>query len=120
LTVFQPHLHNLGTRQCVEAILPDNTVQSISCANWDFGWHIAYNYEDEVAPLLPKGTTLHVVSWHDNSEGNRWNDDPRNWAGFGKRSSDDMSFAWLSWYTLDDDEYAAAVASRPSATDNEE
>jgi hypothetical protein len=120
LTVFQPHLHNLGTRQCVEAILPDNTVQSISCANWDFGWHIAYNYEDEVAPLLPKGTTLHVVSWHDNSEANRWNDDPRNWAGFGQRSSDDMSFAWLSWYTLDDDEYAAAVASRPNATDNEE
>ena len=120
LTVFQPHLHNLGTRQCIEAILPDNSVQSISCANWDFGWHIAYNYEDDVAPLLPKGTTLHVISWHDNSESNRWNDDARNWAGFGQRSSDDMSFAWLSWYTLDDDEYDIAVATRQAATDNDE
>lgn len=115
LSVFQPHLHNLGTRQCVEAILPDNKVESISCASWDFGWHIAYNYADDVAPLIPKGSVIHVISWHDNSEGNRWNDDARNWAGFGQRSSDDMSFAWLSWYTMDDDEFAAAQADRSAA-----
>ncbi len=119
LTVFQPHLHNLGTRQCIEAILPDNSVQSISCANWDFGWHIAYNYEDDVAPLIPKGSVIHVISWHDNSDANRWNDDPRNWAGFGQRSNDDMSFAWLSWFTMDDAEYEAAVAAREAAADDD-
>ena len=54
LSVFQPHLHNLGTRQCVEAIYPDNTFETLNCADWDFGWHIAYNYRDEVAPLLPQ------------------------------------------------------------------
>ena len=119
LTVFQPHLHNLGTRQCIEAILPDNSVQSINCANWDFGWHIAYNYEDGVAPLIPKGSVIHVISWHDNSDANRWNDDPRNWAGFGQRSNDDMSFAWLSWFTMNDTEFEAAVAAREAATDND-
>ena len=119
LTVFQPHLHNLGTRQCIEAILPDNSVQSINCANWDFGWHIAYNYEDGVAPLIPKGSVIHVISWHDNSDANRWNDDPRNWAGFGQRSNDDMSFAWLSWFTMNDTEFEAAVAARAAATDND-
>ena len=120
LTVFQPHLHNLGTRQCVEAILPDNSVDTIACASWDFGWHIAYNYEDHVAPLIPKGSMLHVTSWHDNSETNRWNDDPRNWAGFGQRSSDDMSFAWLSWYTLTDEEFETEQRTRAAATDNNE
>ena len=120
LSVFQPHLHNLGTRQCIEAILPDNRVETINCGNWDFGWHIAYNYEDEVAPLLPKGTVIHVISWHDNSTGNRWNDDSRNWAGFGQRSSDDMSFAWLSWYTLTDEEYEAEKTSRAAAAANNE
>ena len=119
LTVFQPHLHNLGTRQCIEDILPDNSVQSINCANWDFGWHIAYNYEDGVAPLIPKGSVIHVISWHDNSDANRWNDDPRNWAGFGQRSNDDMSFAWLSWFTMNDTEFEAAVAAREAATDND-
>jgi hypothetical protein len=120
LSVFQPHLHNRGKRQCLEAIYPDtgagpqlaDRVETINCVNWNFGWHIAYNYEDDVQPLLPKGTILHVVSWHDNSNANKWNPDPRNWVGFGQRSSDDMSFAHLSWYTLSDDEYKQAVAER--------
>ena len=112
LTGFQPHLHNRGKRQCIEAILPDGNTETISCATWDFGWHIVYNYEDEVQPLLPKGTFLHTITWHDNSEGNRWNPDPRNWAGFGQRSSDEMAFTWTSYYELDDEEYEAAIAER--------
>ena len=118
ITAFQAHLHNLGKRQCLGAVLPDNTKQILSCADWDFGWHIVYNYEDHVMPLLPKGTTLHVTSWHDNSEANRWNDDPRNWAGFGQRSSDEMSFAWVSWYDLDDEAFEKAVEEREMAADN--
>ena len=84
LSVFQPHLHNLGKRQCMEAIYQDGRVQTLSCADWDFGWHIAYNYADHAQPLLPKGTVLHIISWHDNSEANRWAADPRNWVGLGQ------------------------------------
>ncbi len=118
ITAFQAHLHNLGKRQCLGAVLPDNTKQILSCADWDFGWHIVYNYEDDVAPLLPKGTMLHVTSWHDNSEANRWNDDPTNWAGFGQRSSDEMSFSWVSWYELDEESYEKAVAEREAMAAN--
>ena len=118
ITAFQAHLHNLGKRQCLGAILPDDTKQILSCADWDFGWHIVYNYEDTVAPLLPKGTLLHVTSWHDNSEANRWNDDPTNWAGFGQRSSDEMSFSWVSWYELNDEAFEQEVADRQALTDN--
>jgi len=119
ITAFQAHLHNLGKRQCLEAILPDDSKEILSCADWDFGWHIVYNYQDHVAPLLPKGTILHVTSWHDNSEANRWNDDPTNWAGFGQRSSDDMSFAWVSWYELDDENFTKEVEARQALTDND-
>ena len=118
ITAFQAHLHNLGKRQCMEAIFPDNRKQILSCADWDFGWHIVYNYEDEVAPLLPKGTILHVTSWHDNSDANRWNDDPTNWAGFGQRSSDEMSFAWVSWFAMEDEEFEAAVEAREAQANN--
>ena len=118
ITAFQAHLHNLGKRQCLGAVLPDNSKQILSCADWDFGWHIVYNYEDQVAPLLPKGTTLHVTSWHDNSDANRWNDDPRNWAGFGQRSNDEMSFAWVSWHELDDEAFEKAVEERAMTADN--
>jgi len=112
LTGFQPHLHNRGKRQCIEAILPTGQTEMLSCSNWDFGWHIVYNYADDVQPLLPKGSLLHTITWHDNSQGNRWNPDSRNWAGFGQRSSDDMSFTWTSFYELDDEEFEAAVAER--------
>ena len=119
LTGFQPHLHNRGKRQCIEAIYPDGNVDMLSCADWDFGWHIVYNYADDVQPLLPKDTILHTITWHDNSRANRWNPDPRNWAGFGQRSSDDMSFTWTSWYELSDEEFEAALEERSALTAND-
>ena len=119
LTGFQPHLHNRGKRQCIEAIYPDGEVETLSCADWDFGWHIVYNYADDVQPLLPKNTILHTITWHDNSRANRWNPDPRNWAGFGQRSSDDMSFTWTSWFELSDEEFEAAIAEREALTAND-
>jgi hypothetical protein len=115
ITVIQPHLHNLGKRQCLEAIFRDGRVQTLNCINWDFGWHIAYNYADQVQPLLPRGTMLHVISWHDNSKGNKWAGDPRNWVGWGNRSTDDMSFAHISWFALTDQEYQQQLNERLAA-----
>ncbi len=112
ITTYQPHLHNIGTRQCIEVIYQDNRRQTLSCANWDFGWHIAYNYMDEVQPLIPKGSMLHVSSWYNNSTSNPWAADSRNWVGYGQRSTDDMSFSWISYYELTDEEYDAAVSER--------
>lgn len=112
ITAFQPHLHNLGTRQCIEVIYQDNRRQTLSCADWDFGWHIAYSYSEEVQPLIPKGSMIHVTSWFNNSKSNPWAGDSRNWVGFGQRSTDDMSFSWISYYELTDDEYDEAVAER--------
>ena len=61
---------------------------------------------DDVAPLLPKGTMLKVTSWHNNTASNIYNPDPSNWAGFGQRSIDDMSFAWVSYVWLTDEDFA--------------
>ena len=84
LTAYQPHMHNRGKAQCIEAIYPDLRIEQLSCVNhYNFGWQIAYNYADEVAPLLPAGTIIHVTSWHDNSAKNPWNPDPKAWVGFG-------------------------------------
>ena len=61
---------------------------------------------------MPAGTVLHIISWHDNTEGNRGNPDPRNWTGDGGRTIDEMGFAWLGWYDLTDEEYEAELAAR--------
>jgi|TARA_B100002003_G_C14150759_1_gene553453 hypothetical protein len=112
ITAFQPHLHNLGIQQCLEVIYQDNRRQTLSCAFWDFGWHIAYNYLEEVQPLIPKGSMLHVTSWYNNSTSNPWAGDSRNWVGFGQRSTDEMAFSWISWYELTDEEFEVAVNER--------
>ena len=112
LVGFMPHMHNRGKRQCLEAIYPDMRVEQLNCVNYDFNWQIVYNYADNVAPLLPAGTIMHVISWHDNSAGNKYNPDPRNWVGFGNRTTDDMSRHWLTFYTMSDDEFKAEVAAR--------
>ena len=69
---FQPHMHNRGKAQCMEAIYPDvradsarpgpARIETISCvSNYQFGWHITYPYADDVAPLLPAGTIVHIT-----------------------------------------------------------
>ena len=59
ITAIQAHMHNLGKRMCLEAILPTNTTEQLNCVGWDFNWHKVYNYADDVSPLYPAGTVLH-------------------------------------------------------------
>ena len=118
LVGFMAHMHNRGKRQCIEAIYPNMMTEQFNCVNYDFNWQIVYNYADEVAPLLPAGTIIHVTSWHDNSVANKYNPDPRNWVGFGNRTTDDMSRHWLTYYTMTDDEFKAEVDARNAAKAN--
>ena len=122
ITMFQPHMHMLGTYQCIEFIYPTQPVQAetVNCASFDYNWHMNYNYTDQETPLIPAGTILHVSSWLDNSAANRANKDPKNWVGDGQRTIDEMAFAWIGWYDLEDDEYEAAVAERQEARERTE
>jgi len=112
LTGFQPHMHDRGKRECIEVLYPDDRRETLNCADFNFGWAIAYDYADDAMPLLPAGTVLHIINWHDNSTANRANPDPRNWVGYGARTIDDMSFSWIFWYDMTNDEYKQAVEAR--------
>jgi len=110
---FQPHMHMRGKGMTLEAINLDNTVTVLSSVDhFSFNWHIAYVYKDDVAPLLPAGTVLHIIGIHDNTPANRLNPDALMWAGYGERSVDDMLQCWLGIVYLDDNEYQAEVAAR--------
>ena len=119
ITAFQPHLHNRGQAQCLELIYPPQVSggrapkETVSCVDrYHFNWHIVYLYSEDEQPIVPAGTVLHVTSWFDNTAGNKYNPDPTNPIAFGQRSIDDMSFSWLSWYNLSDDEYKQMLAER--------
>ena len=114
ITAFQPHMHTRGKRQCIELIYPDNKTEQINCADWSFNWHLVSVYADDVAPIYPAGTILHVISWHDNSP-SKANPDPRNWVGSGQRTIDEMGFAWITWYDMTDEEYKTEFDARKGA-----
>lgn len=110
---FQPHFHLRGKSMQVEAILPDGSNQIISyVGNFNFNWMTNYIYADDAAPLLPKGTVIHVTAWYDNTTNNKNNPDPEQWVGYGDRTVDEMAHAWMNVVYFNDDEYKALLAER--------
>jgi hypothetical protein len=123
LLSFQPHMHTRGKAMCLEVIYPGggkrpgSKVETLSCVpNYKFNWMIVYEYATEVQPLLPAGSVLHFISWHNNTATNKLNPDPDAWIGYGQRSIDDMSHAWVTYFTLSDEEFRQAVAERNAAS----
>ncbi len=112
---FQPHMHLRGKAMSIEAILPDGTTQMLSYVDhFNFNWMNNYIYTEEAAPVLPKGTLIHVTAWHDNTRNNPNNPDPDQWVGFGDRTVDEMAHAWVNVTYLSDADYNELAAQRRS------
>ena len=112
MLTFEPHLHSSGKRMCFEALYPNNAREMLSCADYDHNWAKVYVFEDDVAPLLPAGTVVRVMSWYNNSETNKNVVDPRNWKGWGNRSIDDMMSGITRMVHMTQEQFDAEVAAR--------
>jgi hypothetical protein len=109
---IQPHMHLRGKAMMLEAILPDGTTQVVSyVSHFNFNWMINYIYDDDAAPMFPKGTIIHVIAWHDNTAANKSNPDPDQWVGFGDRSVDEMGHAWVNVTYVSDEDYKEWAAA---------
>jgi hypothetical protein len=113
---FQAHMHLRGKAMLLEAILPDGSRRTLSYVDhFNFNWMTNYIYADDAAPVLPKGTLIHVVAWHDNTANNRNNPDPDQWVGWGQRTVDEMAHAWVSVTYISDADYQDWLAKHPSS-----
>jgi mono/diheme cytochrome c family protein len=111
IITFEPHMHATGSRMCLEAIWGDH-IQTLNCVGYDHNWVKQYVYADDAAPLLPKGTILHLIGFLDTTSANRNNVDPRNWSGNGRRSISNM-FSDLGYaVALTDEQFLAEMARR--------
>ena len=110
---FQPHMHMRGRAMMMEAIYPDGRREVLSHVNnFQWNWHVNYIYADDVAPVLPKGTTLVFTAWHDNTAANPNNPDPEQWIGWGDRTVDEMAHAWVDVTYLEQADFERIVAER--------
>ena len=112
---FRPHMHMRGTEMSMTALYPDGRRELLSSVNrYDHNWQIAYVYDEDAQPLLPRGTVLMLRSKFDNTAANRINPDPDQWVVFGARGVDEMSHAWIGITYLDDAEYDELASARTS------
>ena len=116
---FQPHGHFRLVGKTLEIFYPETgkleMVSSVS--NWTNSWHTSHIYEDDVAPLVPKGAVLVITGYYDNTAANKQNPDPDQWVGLGSRTADEMSHAWIAVTHLDDEGYERLVAEREAEED---
>jgi hypothetical protein len=111
ITSFEPHLHAPGARMCLEAIWGFN-IQTLTCTGYDHNWVRGYDYDDDHAPLLPRGTILHIVGYMDNSPTNKNVPDPRNWQGSGNRSVANMFIDLGMGVSLSDEQFYEEMMKR--------
>ena len=111
IVTFEPHLHAPGARMCLEAIWGYN-VETLSCVGYDHNWVRGYAYADDAAPLLPKGTILHIVGYMDTTTDNINIADPRNWQGAGNRSVTNMFIDLGMRVSMTDEQFVREMAKR--------
>jgi hypothetical protein len=116
---YQPHMHLRGTAMALEAILPDGTIQPVAnVGRFNFNWMTNYIFTDDDAPVLPKGTVIHVKAWYDNTVAHKSNPDPDQWVGFGDRTVDEMGHAWVNVTYISEEDYSAWAAKHKKPTDD--
>jgi hypothetical protein len=111
IVAFEPHLHAPGVRMCLEAIWGHN-ILTLNCVGYDHNWVKQYVYEDDAAPLLPKGTIVHLIGFLDTTPSNKNPADARNWAGGGRRSIANMFIDLGYSVSLTEDQFQAEMARR--------
>jgi mono/diheme cytochrome c family protein len=113
ISSFRPHMHMRGREQTLEAIYPDGRKEVVARVDrYSHFWQISYEFEDDVAPLLPRGTILLITTVWDNTANNPLNPDPRQWVVFGQRGVDEMSHVWLGMTYLSEAQYERLSAQR--------
>ena len=108
-------MHNRGKAECLEAIYPSGKVETLSCASSVSTGISTTSTADDAAPLLPAGTVLHSIMWHDNTAANPFNPDPDAQITYGQRTIDEMASAWISWYFMSDEDFKKETEARRAA-----
>ncbi|MCH8333880.1 cytochrome c [Candidatus Sumerlaeota bacterium] len=99
---FQPHMHYRGKSMILEAIFPDGRTEILSSVpTFKFNWQITYAFE--TPPVVPAGTELHMVAYHDNSPNIAYNPDPSALVRWGQQTTDEMAIGWTDIVYLDEE-----------------
>jgi hypothetical protein len=86
---LMPHMHVRGKAARFELEYPDGRKETIlNIPRYDFNWQLWY----DTSIKIPKGTTMKVYAWYDNSRGNKFNPNPNATVYYGDQTWEEMHF----------------------------
>ena len=98
IMAFFPHMHLRGKAFRYEAQYPDGRTETLlDVPRYDFNWQLSYRLAQPLE--LPKGTTLQLTGWYDNSKNNPANPDPTRTVKWGQQTFDEMMLGYVEYYT---------------------
>jgi hypothetical protein len=95
LSLF-PHMHFRGSAFRYDLRYPDGRIVPVlSVPKFDFSWQSYYQLARPIA--VPKGASLLVTAWYDNSKANPWNPDPNRAVPWGLQTTDEMMIGYFDF-----------------------
>jgi hypothetical protein len=109
---YEPHMHAAGVRMCMRAIHSVTVIETLNCSGYDHNWTRNYEYADNYAPLLPKGTVIQWIGWFDTTSANKNMTDLRNFTRFGFPTQANMFMTFDNAIQLTDEQYQEELTKR--------
>jgi hypothetical protein len=89
LVGLMPHMHVRGKAARFDLEYADGKKETIlNIPRYDFNWQLWY----DTSKKIPKGTTMKVYAWYDNSANNKFNPDPNATVYYGDQTWEEMHF----------------------------
>jgi len=89
LVGLMPHMHVRGKAARFDLEYPDGKKETIlNIPRYDFNWQLWY----DTSKRIPKGTTMKVYAWYDNSANNKFNPNPNATVYYGDQTWEEMHF----------------------------
>jgi mono/diheme cytochrome c family protein len=96
-----PHMHLRGKAALYELTYPDGRNRILlHVPDYDFNWQNTYEFREPV--LAPAGSTLRFTLWWDNSDENPYNPDPTIDVRWGRPTTAEMGFGYLTFRELEE------------------
>jgi hypothetical protein len=78
---------------------------------WYFDKTVGMHEFKDVEPIVPAGTALRQISFHDNTAVNPSNPDPSNWIPWGERTADEGYDTRINYYFITEEECKERLAA---------
>ena len=105
---LMPHMHLRGKSAFYEVTYPDGSKEVLlDVPQYDFNWQTTYKFKEP--KVVPEGTKIELTMTWDNSAENESNPDSTRNVRFGRKTTDEMMFGFMSFAYTDPERAATKI-----------